>query len=86
MVNVQDFGTDELIAALKERGFDVLTKDKEASIRAEERGACAAKVRKLADERTSLSENSDTPEFYSGQAAVLRIAEEAIFDRSKGDA
>lgn len=51
--------------------------------RAEEREACASEVRKLADKRASLAENSDTPEFYSGQAAALRIAEEAIRARSK---
>lgn len=51
--------------------------------RAEEREACAVMIEREREKRLGFAKTSATPEFYSGQAAVLSLAIDAIRARSK---
>ena len=51
---------------------------------AQEREVCLSELRKLAEKRDAMAENSEAPDFYRSQAAVLRIVEDAIRARNDG--
>lgn len=51
---------------------------------AQEREVCLSELRKLAEKRDAMAENSEAPDFYRSQASVLRIVEDAIRARTDG--